>query len=766
MPDKNTDSPSAPPKQPAFEFNSDELEPFRGTGYEFVRLNVPNALDARGRPIGKAPGHGWRTVDPLDVVEAKALLDGGTDVGVRLRQTDLVIDVDPRAFDDGDDPVARLQADLGIKLDNWPKVETGSDGSHYYMTMPAGTLVQDTVESYPGIEFKAHGRQMVAPGSSHPATGKPYCWDLLAEPIAETSPAPDVLIDLIRRPDVAASVGAGDFDPEDVELMLTGLDASNYRDQSKWLEMMMACHHASAGEAREEFIAWSTSDADYADHEYVIGRRWDSLHGDDGGKRVTAKTLFKALHAAGQGDLIEQAIRSDPLDDFPDDLADLPDFIGEQPKNTLLDRINADRFTVLTSGKYLVGSERYDDRMQRHLVEWSPDEAIRKHMNIRSLELPNGKKEKLGNWWLDHSSRRQYDYVTFDPSGRNDSPNVYNLWRGWAVNPKKGNWSHLKQLLHNVLCRGDQESYDYVMRWCAFMVQHPDTPAEVALVFKGRKGTGKGTFCRSLKELAGQHGRQVAQPEHFTGRFNEHLADTILLFVDEGLWAGDKKVEGVLKNLITEPVLSFEGKNKPIIEGPNHLHIVIASNEDWVIPATPDERRFAVFETDEEAFKALPNGFFDQLREQMDNGGRAAMLYDLLEMDLGDWHPRKGIPQTEALVAQKVEGFRSDPIAYWWHRALEDGEIDYLTAEGSWPDAFVVGSEGKGDMLDSLGVSAKATRHRAEFSKKKVAQFLGRVGVDVNSRDRKGARVWAVPPLDQARTAFEKYVGGSIDWGE
>src|SRR5690606_32883240 len=110
----------------------------------------------------------------------------------------------------GDDPVARLQKDLGIDLNEWPKVETGSDGSHYYMTMPAGTLVRDTVEGYPGIEFKAHGRQMVAPGSSHPSTGRPYRWDPLAEPVADASPAPAELLNLIRRPEVSVSVGAGE----------------------------------------------------------------------------------------------------------------------------------------------------------------------------------------------------------------------------------------------------------------------------------------------------------------------------------------------------------------------------------------------------------------------------------------------------------------------------------------------------------------------------------------------------------------------------
>ena len=266
-------TPSRENEAPTFGFAPDEILQFESSGYEFIRLHAPNALDRNGRPIGKAPCKGWRIAEPLSVDEAHELLAGGINAGVRLRPTDLVVDVDPRAFEKGDDPVARLQADLEINLDNWPKVETGSDGSHYYMTIEAGTLVRDTIEEYPGIEFKAFGRQMVAPGSSHPATGKAYRWDPLAEPVTATTPAPAALIELIRRPAVIGAEGAGNFNAEAIELMLTGLDASNYRDQSKWLEMMMACHHASAGEARQEFIAWSTSDPEYAEDEQMIGRR-------------------------------------------------------------------------------------------------------------------------------------------------------------------------------------------------------------------------------------------------------------------------------------------------------------------------------------------------------------------------------------------------------------------------------------------------------------------------------------------------------------
>lgn len=726
------------------------------------------ALDGK-TPVKK----GW-TTDPaarFDADEAYSRVALGGNVGVALGPDDLVIDVDPRNFAEGDDPFERLKAQIGDDLSGFPAVRTGSGGWHVYMRLPerTGRIKRDLAkDGFPGIDLKFVGGQVVAPGSVHPETGKPYVVERDLDPLDEDlgiPVAPDALLALVARPDgVRVTAGPGSKSPEWLAGALSLLLVEDFRDHDRWMQVMMGSHDATGGGGCAEFVAWSVGDPVYEHDADSIARRWDSL---DTAKanRVTARTLEWHLEKAGVLHLVEPDY-DEVAEDFADIEGLLPAHLNDAPTETTLDRINASQFTVLTGGRYLVGRERFDERLKRHTVDWNPDEAVRKHMNIKAIETAENKKEKLGDWWLRHPQRRQYDWVIFDPAPKEDDPAVYNLWRGWAVEPRKGDWSHLKRLLKDVLCRGDEVSFDYVMRWSAFMVQHPNTPAEVALVFKGRKGTGKGTFCRALKELAGQHGRQVAQPEHFTGRFNEHLTDTILLFVDEGLWAGDKKVEGVLKNLITEPVLSFEGKNKPIIEGPNHLHIVIASNEDWVIPATPDERRFAVFETDEEAFKTLPRGFFDDLREQMDRGGRAAMLHDLLAMELGDWHPRKGIPQTEALVSQKVEGFRSDPLAYWWHRALEDGKIDFVEAEGEWPEAFTVGSQGKGDMLDSLDTSARSTRHRAEFTKTKLARFLNRVGVDVKARDRKGNKVWAIPPLEEARSAFEQHVGGSIDWGD
>ncbi|MCA3513501.1 MAG: hypothetical protein IOC96_09750, partial [Rhodobacter sp.] len=367
--------------------------------------------------------------------------------------------------------------------------------------------------------------------------------------------------------------------------------------------------------------------------------------------------------------------------------------------------------------------------------------------------------------WVKHPRRRQYDGVVSDPAPDRQHARLYNLWRGWAVKPQAGDWSLMKRLLRDVLCAGDAAAYDYVVRWSAFMVQHPHVPAEVALVFKGSKGVGKGSFARALRLIAGAHGKQVAQPEHFVGKFNEHLMDCILLFVDEGYWAGDPKAAGAVKNLITEPVLSFEPKGRPIVSGPNMLHVVIASNEAWVVPATADERRFAVFEADTEARNALPPRFFIDLNAEMNNGGLSAMLFDLLAIDLAGWHPRSAIPNTKALVDQKVEGFKRDPLPYWWFRLLESGSVTNDIDERKWSMAHAdLSSLDKEQIVSDVNAVAKSMGRPGQFTKKSVASFLKLVGVEVDAKNKRGERVWRVPHLGQARHDFEVYIGGTVDW--
>jgi len=263
----------------------------------------------------------------------------------------------------------------------------------------------------------------------------------------------------------------------------------------------------------------------------------------------------------------------------------------------------------------------------------------------------------LGDWWIRHPERRQFLAFTFVPGSSEERiDNHLNLWRGWGVEPRRGDWSLMRAHVRDVIAGGDSASFEYVQRWCAWAVQNPGRQAEVALVLRGPRGAGKGLFCHAVRRLFGQHGLSVSSPGQLTGKFNGHMRDCCLLFADEAIAPGDKAAESVLKALITEPTLSIEGKGKDVVPCKNMLHVVMASNDAWVIPAGIDERRFCVL--DVSASQAQNETYFAALVAELDNGGLAAMLHDLLALQIGDWHPRRGIPKTSALAEQKLLSLR------------------------------------------------------------------------------------------------------------
>ncbi|HCL14578.1 MAG TPA: transcriptional regulator, partial [Pseudomonas sp.] len=212
-------------------------------------------------------------------VIAEARQNAGN-LGVRLRPTDLVVDVDPR--NGGDDSLKALAADAGLSLDHYPHVLTGGGGHHYYMRKPADIRTVGKLAGYPGIDFKTAGGQVVAPGAVHPDTGRRYEADFWLLGPNETPEAPASLLEMLqvchlKKPEGSGHDRWGELTPEMLEANLELLDPNEFKGED-WKDLMMACHHATAGEGRQEFIDWSTQAAGYEDHAYRIGNRWDSLH--------------------------------------------------------------------------------------------------------------------------------------------------------------------------------------------------------------------------------------------------------------------------------------------------------------------------------------------------------------------------------------------------------------------------------------------------------------------------------------------------------
>lgn len=326
--------------------------------------------------------------------------------------------------------------------------------------------------------------------------------------------------------------------------------------------------------------------------------------------------------------------------------------------------------------------------------------------------------------------------------------------------------------MFEVICSGDSELFNYLMGWMARTVQDPggDKPG-VAIVLKGGKGIGKGVFVNYYGSLFGEAFLPLADSESFTGRFNMHLSKSLLVFMDEAVWGGDKKAEGKLKQLITEPTILFEPKGIDSLVMDNFINVIIASNEDWVVPATGDERRFCVLEPTS-TFQQDTEYFGEILKEQR-SGGPEAMMYDLLEYDYSDVDLRKA-PMTSGL-ADQVQASLESVESFWY--SIIDREVLLTDKETGGPVKTKLVEDGEAPENEFFPDAAFKYEVFAEYTNwcktqnerypKNETHFWkdtwkiwagGKQKKRIQRRDQNGKKVDAIllPTLPEAREAFTK----------
>lgn len=257
----------------------------------------PRALRAAGfdpiplRPSDKRPrDKRWLVTDYSDADLDRAVA-AGANVGLRLTASQIALDYDPRNA--APDTLARL-GELVPTLGEAPCCATCGGGFHWFYALPEGTDPKALRGSLdiPGVDVKKWGGYVVAAGSRHPS-GTYYRWE--SEPNGPLPMAPDSLLAAIRKPETASSAAPAVVSVEQVERCLELLDPRDFREHDRWLALMMACHSGNPA-ARDAFIAWSTSDPQYAGDGEIVEERWDSLRPDGG---VTIGTLYHEVQRAG-----------------------------------------------------------------------------------------------------------------------------------------------------------------------------------------------------------------------------------------------------------------------------------------------------------------------------------------------------------------------------------------------------------------------------------------------------------------------------------
>lgn len=676
--------------------------------------------------------------------------------------------------------IIRLNGPLPMTL----AAETGN-GLHLYF---AANGLRNKAQK--NVHVRGDGGYVIAPPSNH-KSGKQYRW-LNVQPLAQL---PEWFKELLQalpnidKSDLSTTLGPKPawltlkstpivgrprpdqsiWSPQEEERIrgaLFVLTADNY---DTWVNMGMALHSLDWQRSDGSDIGFDLWDEWSAtcDDKYspaACADKWASFKGSG----ITIGSLFHRATETGRSSVkeVENGIIHSPgtntvssvgrKNDKSESLVNgtngfhvLPEELTQKAdeKNPLI-RLNKKHCVIGDiGGKCLVLSwvpSKVDDSVQ--VPSFQSFKSFSERYANRYIQVGEEVKQ-IGQHWLKWPARATFEGIDLIPNGPPVLPNDYlNLWSGFAVTPVEGCWDRMRAHIVEVLAAGDRASAEYIWRYAAWAVQNPGERAEVALVFRGEKGTGKGTFANALKNIFGQHGLQIWHPKHFIGAFNAHLRNCLLLYADEAFWAGDKQGESILKGMLTEPTLMIEQKGVDATPWKNRLHVVMTANNEWVVPASHDERRYVVM--DVSSCKLGDEGYFAALHAELRNGGLAAMLHAMLAADLKGWHPRK-IINTKGLMAQKLRSLA--PFYEWWEQILQAGLVP----------GQVVKPNGVIEAITTAWLLNNAREHSPrmrDMSANTFSRLLREHGC-IAIHSNKGT-AWRFPDLEPARSAWEKRYRG------
>jgi hypothetical protein len=778
-------------------------------------------------PKSKRPiGEDWSTRTVASFQVLKDSYRQSNNVGVRLgRWSNVsglflhVIDLDIRNPDAADTARAKLR-EMFPDFETYPTVISGSGGAsrHFYILSETPfhskklahadqfAMVHDKTRNRDvkkwdwEIELFGTGKQVAMPPSIHPDTGAPYRWSVPFD-FDEVDLGLGPIVDAEHLADLTGDHDDGDeeVDEDDERQAPLGLSLDEIReiladlpkdywrdDRDGWLATGFAVHHETGG-SDQGYKLWydfsATSEKfDKSDQKRV----WRSFGRGGSRKPLRMATL---MTAAKEARLLEDLDDLDDIDDLvqdsenaDSDAGDFDDILGPQDTKRAkklkaaeveadlghvppkVRRLNRKHAVAFVKGKTVIITENADGSTSygspADLHQWYENDRV----------ATEKATEPVTKAWMRHKKRREYpNGIIFAPGLTREG--YFNHWKGWSVlADDEGSCDLWLKHLREVICSGNEQHFQYALRWFAHMVQRPWEKPGVAMVLRGKKRIGKDTIMDYFGGVCADHHVKIANQDQLTGKFNSHQEKCLILHVEEGFWAGNKQAEGALKHLITSEKVLIEPKGLNAFHVDSYLRLFISSNEEWVVPATADEGRYFVL--DVSSHRKDDHAYFRKLRDEMNNGGRAALLHYLGSLDLSDFEVRS-IPDTSALGQQKLQGLKN--IEKFWFDALDSAElpVEHTTADGrpgSWVDRSI-----RVDRTEFQDRYRQWLNHRkfdgadigAALVGKRLSELLcGKMEVVRGREGTKRPRQYIFPSLGESRRLFEKFMGSKMEWDE
>ena len=260
--------------------------------------------------------------------------------------------------------------------------------------------------------------------------------------------------------------------------------------------------------------------------------------------------------------------------------------------------------------------------------------------------------EKTINAWMIYDSGNNKNYIMkkglrfFD-----ERKEIFSVFCGYDFKRSKVvDVSKIELYLNHireVIARGQELVYEYILNWFAFILQKPADKTEVALVITGKEGTGKNVFTNVLCKLLGRYANpNLTNISHIVGRFNGALEDKKLIVCNELSSADTNKYlnSDALKSVITDKTVNIETKGIDSRLRENVVNLILVSNHFGPVRITDDDRRYLVIETSDQKCKQYD--YFKSLHDSFNDDFYNTLFNFFMNRDISNFNPRD-IPDTE-----------------------------------------------------------------------------------------------------------------------
>jgi len=333
--------------------------------------------------------------------------------------------------------------------------------------------------------------------------------------------------------------------------------------------------------------------------------------------------------------------------------------------------INKGIFIKELENDNIVLSKQHIKSSYEHLIY----EKYDKDNNVKQMNFIN-------DWLINNPNQRCFDNIEVYPNNDLCPSNCFNMWRKFAME-NITNYEHNQEGLDcilnhiRVLCGNQDEVYIYFIKWIAQMIQYPEVKS-ICPTLISKEGAGKGTLMRLFERMLGNAKIfETTNPvRDVFGEFNNHMANSFLVNLNELSKKDTLESQGKIKGLITDPKITINNKGLNKFEVLSYHRFIITTNNEEPIVTKSDDRRNIIIRSSDE--KCGDKDYFKKLYELLDDDNVVKTCFEYFKQipdmkDFGSIHP----PETE--YHAQLKELSKSPIETWLeYFTQQNQDRDYI----------------------------------------------------------------------------------------